>query len=147
MPRRGTGKTVWERRFSVYLTDVPEHRVALGFAGGRSRRRATSTRSRSERSSSRFSPDGKMLWERSMIDEYGAVTTHGGRTVSPVIDGDKVVINVLNAGVGRSARGGNRYFAFDKRTGARSGSARRRPGTGTPTTRRLSSPTSAASTC
>ena len=42
-----------------------------------------------------------------MVDECGAVTTHGGRTVSPVIDGDKV-INVLNAGWGDQARTSNR---------------------------------------
>ena len=34
------------------------------------------------------------------------------------VDGDKVVINVLNAGWGDQARTSNRYFAFDKRTGA-----------------------------
>ena len=31
-----TGKVVWERRFSLYLSDVPQHRAGVGVAGGRS---------------------------------------------------------------------------------------------------------------
>ena len=63
------------------------------------------------------SPDGKLLWERSLNEEFGAITTHGGRTTSPIIEGDLVIVNVLNAGWGTFARTGNRYFAFDKKTG------------------------------
>jgi hypothetical protein len=42
-----------------------------------------------------FSPEGKVLWERSLPEEYGAITTHGGRTTSPIVDGDKVILNTL----------------------------------------------------
>jgi outer membrane protein assembly factor BamB len=65
-----------------------------------------------------FSPDGKVLWERSLPEEYGAITTHGGRTTSPIIDGDKVILNTLIQNWGPDlGRPGNRYFAFDKATG------------------------------
>ena len=64
-----------------------------------------------------LSRDGKLLWERSLNEEFGAITTHGGRTTSPIIEGDLVIVNVLNAGWGTFARTGNRYFAFDKKTG------------------------------
>jgi outer membrane protein assembly factor BamB len=112
-----TGKPIWERRFSVYLSDVPQHRAAwaspaLDPETGNIYALTVGAQLVA------LAPDGKTLWNRSMVDEYGAVTTHGGRTVSPVIDGDKVVINVLNAGWGDQARTSNRYFAFDKRTGA-----------------------------
>ncbi len=112
-----TGKPIWERRFSVYLSDVPQHRAAwaspaLDPETGNIYALTVGAQLLA------LAPDGKALWSRSMVDEYGAVTTHGGRTVSPVIDGDKVVINVLNAGWGDQARTSNRYFAFDKRTGA-----------------------------
>ena len=40
-------------------------------------------------------PDGKVLWDRSLPDEYGAVTTHGGRTTSPIVEGDKVIFEML----------------------------------------------------
>ena len=113
----GTGKPIWERRFSVYLSDVPQHRAAwaspaLDPETGNIYALTVGAQLLA------LAADGKTLWSRSMADEYGAITTHGGRTVSPVIDGDKVVINVLNAGWGDQARTSNRYFAFDKRTGA-----------------------------
>ena len=111
-----TGKTLWERLFPVYLTDIPAHRVAWASPsvdpatgniftfGGNAHLRA-------------FSPDGKPLWERSLIEEYGAVTTHGGRAVSPVVDGDRIIVSTLISAWGTLGRGGNRYFAFDKKTG------------------------------
>ena len=111
-----TGKTVWERLFPVYLTDIPAHRVAWASPsvdtatgnvftfGGNAHLRA-------------FAPDGKPLWERSLVEEYGAVTTHGGRAMSPVIDGDHVIVSTLISAWGTLGRGGNRYFAFDKKTG------------------------------
>ncbi len=64
-----------------------------------------------------MSPDGKILWDRSLPEEYGAVTTHGGRTASPIIVGDKVVLNTLLLAWGDLNRPGNRYMAFDKRSG------------------------------
>ena len=111
-----TGKTVWERLFPVYLTDIPAHRVAWASPavdpatgnvftfGGNAHLRG-------------FSPDGKLIWERSLVEEYGAVTTHGGRAVSPVVDGDRVIVSTLISAWGTLGRGGNRYFAFDKKTG------------------------------
>ncbi len=111
-----SGKTVWERKFSIYLTDIPAHRVAWASPavdpasgnvyvyGGNAAVRA-------------FSPDGKQLWERGLVEDFGAITTHGGRAASPVVDGDLVVVNALISAWGSLARGGNRYFAFDKKTG------------------------------
>jgi len=85
------GKLLWEHRFNVYLSDVPPHRVGwaspvgdpatgnvyvLGVGGnllGLNR-------------------DGRVLWERSLGEDFGLLTTHGGRTVSPIIDGDLVIV-------------------------------------------------------
>jgi len=111
-----TGKVLWEKRFSIYLSDVPQHRAAWAspavdpetgniyvFTVG----------------AQLFclSPQGRILWERSMPEEHGAVTTHGGRTTSPIVEGDKVILNALILAWGDLGRPGNRYFAFDKRTG------------------------------
>ena len=45
------------------------------------------------------------------------MTTHGGRTTSPIVEGDKVILNALVLAWGDLNRTGNRYFAFDKKTG------------------------------
>ena len=42
-----------------------------------------------------LSKDGKLLWERSLAEEFGMWTTHGGRMSSPVIDGDQVIVSGL----------------------------------------------------
>jgi outer membrane protein assembly factor BamB len=111
-----TGKLLWEHRFSVYLSDVPAHRTgwaspsvdpATGYIYAHGVNGHLSC----------FTPDGKLRWERSLVEEYGFVTTHGGRTVSPVIEGRLVIVNGLNVGWGELGRGGNRWFAFDAETG------------------------------
>src|SRR5215218_9403352 len=111
-----TGKLLWEHRFNIYLSDVPPHRVgwaspvgdpstgnvyAFGVGGnllGLNR-------------------DGKVLWERSLGEDFGLLTTHGGRTVSPLIDGDLVIISGVTFMWGTHGRGGHRFMAFDKKTG------------------------------
>jgi len=111
-----TGKLLWEHRFNVYLSDVPPHRVgwaspagdpstgnvyAMGVGG----------------TLLAFSKDGKVLWERSLGEDFAMLTTHGGRTVSPIIDGDLVIASGVTFQWGPNARGTHRWIAFDKRTG------------------------------
>jgi outer membrane protein assembly factor BamB len=111
-----TGKVLWERRFSVYLSDVPQHRAAWASPAVDPE---TGNVYAFTVGAQLFcvSPEGKILWDRSMPEEHGAVTTHGGRTTSPIVEGDKVILNALILAWGDLNRPGNRYFAFDKRTG------------------------------
>jgi outer membrane protein assembly factor BamB len=112
-----SGKVVWERKASIYLSDVPQHRAgwaspAVDPATGPVYMFTVGAELFA------FAPDGKLLWDRSLPEEYGAITTHGGRTTSPIIEGDKVILNTLIQNWGPDlGRPGNRYFAFDKRTG------------------------------
>ena len=111
-----TGKLLWEHRFNVYLSDVPPHRVgwaspagdpstgnvyAMGVGG----------------TLLAFTKDGKVLWERSLGKDFALLTTHGGRTVSPIVDGDLVIASGVTFQWGPHARGTHRWIAFDKRTG------------------------------
>lgn len=111
-----SGNVLWERPFSIYLSDVPQYRV--GWASP-----AVDTESGNVflltvgAELAAVSPAGDVLWTRSLPDEYGAISTHGGRTTSPIVDGDLVILNVLMMGWGDLGRPGNRYFAFDKTTG------------------------------
>ncbi len=111
-----TGKLLWEQHFNVYLSDVPPHRVGwaspvgdpstgniyvLGVGG----------------SLLALSSDGKLLWERSLGEDFGLLTTHGGRTVSPIIEGDTVIVSGITFGWGDHSRGAHRFMAFDRNTG------------------------------
>ena len=111
-----TGKVVWERRFSLYLSDVPQHRASWASPAVDPETGNVYLFTVAAQLVC-VSPDGKVLWDRSLTDEYGAVTTHGGRTTSPIIEGDKVILNALILAWGDLNRPGNRYFAFDKKTG------------------------------
>ena len=64
-----------------------------------------------------LSPDGKRLWSRSFGEEYAAFTTHGGRTMSPVVDGDLVIVAAAVSNWGSAAARGHRLIALDKRNG------------------------------
>jgi outer membrane protein assembly factor BamB len=111
-----TGKLLWEHRFNVYLSDVPPHRVGwaspvgdpttgniyvFGVGGNLIA----------------LNRDGKVLWERSLGEDFGLLTTHGGRTVSPIVDGDLVIVSGVVFMWGTHGRGGHRFMAFDKKTG------------------------------
>ncbi len=111
-----TGKVLWEHRFNVFLSDVPPHRVGwaspvgdpstgnvyvMGVGG----------------TVLALSKEGKVLWEHSLAEDMGLLTTHGGRTVSPIIDGDLVITSGVTFSWGTHSRGTHRFVAFDKRTG------------------------------
>jgi outer membrane protein assembly factor BamB len=111
-----TGKVLWECRFSIYLSDVPQHRAAWASPAVDPETGNIFVFTVGAQLAA-VSPDGKILWDRSLPEEYGAVTTHGGRTTSPIVHEDKVILNTLLLAWGDLNRPGNRYMAFDKRTG------------------------------
>lgn len=111
-----TGQVLWEYKYNLFTSDVPPHRIAwaspavdpatgniYAFSGNGYLHA--------------FAPDGKVLWERSLAEEFGMWTTHGGRVSSPVIDGDHVIVSGLMFLWGSHSNGAHRYVAFDKATG------------------------------
>ncbi|HVG18945.1 MAG TPA: PQQ-binding-like beta-propeller repeat protein, partial [Blastocatellia bacterium] len=111
-----TGKPVWEYRFNVFLSDVPPHRV--GWASPAADRATGNVYAYGVGGTLvALSGDGKLLWERSLTEDFGMWTTHGGRTVSPVIDGNLVIVSGPTEGWGEQAQRRHRFIAFDKKTG------------------------------
>jgi outer membrane protein assembly factor BamB len=64
-----------------------------------------------------FTPDGKKLWEHSMMEEFGRLTFPNGRTASPVVDQDLVITRGITANWGGNGPASDRFYAFDKKTG------------------------------
>lgn len=64
-----------------------------------------------------FTPDGKLLWKRSLMEEFGRLTFPNARTASPVVDGDLVITRGITANWGAQGPAADRFYAFDKQTG------------------------------
>jgi outer membrane protein assembly factor BamB len=64
-----------------------------------------------------FTPDGKKLWEHSLMEEFGRLTFPNGRTASPVVDKDLVITRGITANWGAQGPAADRFYAFDKSTG------------------------------
>jgi len=111
-----TGRVVWEYRFSLFQSDVPAHRV--GWASPAADPETGNLYAMSGGAQViALGRDGKLLWSRSLGEEWAAFTTHGGRTMSPVIDGNLVVVSAAISSWGESAARAHRFVALDKRTG------------------------------
>jgi outer membrane protein assembly factor BamB len=111
-----TGKLVWEHRINVYESDVPTRRIAWSSPVGDPATGNIYVLGACNELTA-FSNDGKVLWARSLTEEFGAWTTHGGRTGSPIVEGDLVIVGTIIDGWGDTAQRKHRFFAFDKTTG------------------------------
>ncbi len=111
------GQTIWENRFAVYLSDVPDSRVgwsscvadpdsghvyALGVCGVFLCMNAET---------------GKTVWSVPMHEQFGLLSTYGGRTNFPIVMEDLVIVSAVVIGWGEMAKPAHRLIAFDKRTG------------------------------
>jgi outer membrane protein assembly factor BamB len=111
-----TGKVMWEYKFNIFQSDVPPHRVgwaspAVDLDTGNIYAFGVGALVVA------LNKDGKLLWERSIGEEFAAFTTHGGRTMSPIIDGDLVIVGAPVSNWGTAANRAHRLIALDKRTG------------------------------
>jgi outer membrane protein assembly factor BamB len=111
-----TGKLLWEHKYNLFTSDVPPHRIAWASPAVDPASGNVFAFSGNGLLMS-FSPAGKLLWERSLAEEFGMWTTHGGRVSSPVIDGNQVIVSGLMFLWGQHAGGAHRYVSFDKATG------------------------------
>src|SRR5262245_55397943 len=111
-----TGKKLWQALFSDFLSDIIYKRYASSSPAidpetGNVYVQGT------QGILAAFTPDGKMFWQHSMMEEFGRLTFPNGRTASPLIDGDLVITRGITANWGAHGPGGDRFYAFDKKTG------------------------------
>ena len=111
-----TGKVLWEHTFGVWHTDIVTVRLGWTNLAGDP---ATGNIYAHGTQGLLFCFDkgGKVLWKRSLTEEYGRITGYGGRVTSPTVADDLVVVGMLNSSWGDLGKGGNRWVAFDKKTG------------------------------
>jgi outer membrane protein assembly factor BamB len=111
-----TGAQRWEHKYNLFTSDVPTHRIAWSSPAVDPATGHVFAISGGGLLMS-LSPDGKLLWERSLAEEFGMWTTHGGRMSSPVVDGDQVIVSGLTFMWGAWSNGAHRFLSFDKSSG------------------------------
>jgi outer membrane protein assembly factor BamB len=112
----GTGRQLWQRPLDVYLTAVPFSRVGWGSLGADPETGNVYALGVGGLLFC-FDRDGRTVWSRSLTEEFGLISGVGGRTHSPLVDEDRLILSFVNAGWGDQGAPRHRTFAFDKRTG------------------------------
>lgn len=111
------GKLKWENRFNVFLSDVPDTRVGWSCVTGDPTTGNVFALGVCGYFQCIDGETGKTIWSHSLSEEYGLLSTYGGRTNVPLIHGEVVIISAVVIGWGEMAKPCHRFIAFDKRNG------------------------------
>jgi len=113
-----TGEVLWRDRFNVYQTDIPTERVGWAAMCADEETGYVYAHSVSGRFCC-YTADGEIVWKHSLMEEYGKISGYGGRTQTPIIDEDRVIVSYLHANWGETKGPApvHAYYAFDKRSG------------------------------
>jgi outer membrane protein assembly factor BamB len=118
-----TGEILWQHRFNVYLSEVPDSRVGWSSCVGDPETGRVYAQGVSGYFCCLEGDTGKVVWDRSLHEEFGLISTFGGRTNIPVIFEDTVLVSAVVVAWGDTpqwgglARPAHRFMAFDKATG------------------------------
>ena len=113
-----TGELLWKDEFNVFQTDIPSPRVGWASMAGDTETGNVFVHSVSGLFRC-YSPEGKILWETSLAEDYGKISGYGGRTQTPIVDEDRVIVSFMHLNWGKTASPPPKqtFYAFDKKTG------------------------------
>lgn len=112
-----TGKTVWEHRFNVWLSDVPDTRVGWSSVVGDPQTGLVYALGVCGYFVCLDGQTGKVVWSIPLHEKFGLLSTYGGRTNFPIVHEDLVIVGAVIIGWGEMARPAHRVLAFNKLTG------------------------------
>lgn len=118
-----TGEQKWERRLDVYLTDVPDTRLGWSNVVGDPETGLIYAQGVGGLFACIDGESGEIVWSHNLAEQYGTITTYGGRTNNPIMFDDLVLISAILVSWGDTpdfdglARPAHRFMAFDKKTG------------------------------
>ncbi len=111
-----TGERMWEHGFNDFLSDIVYNRYSIG-SPTVDRETGKIYMMTTPGIFACFTPEGDLLWQHSMMEEFGRLSFPNGRTGCPVIDEDLVIVQGITSNWGSEGPGRNRYYAFDKQSG------------------------------
>jgi outer membrane protein assembly factor BamB len=113
-----TGQQLWENVFNVYLSDVPAERVGWSAVSADPRTNTVFAHGVCGVFTAIDAATGRTKWQRSLHEEFGFLSTYGGRTNIPVVFDDLVIASAVVTGWGDTARPAHRFLGLDAATGA-----------------------------
>jgi outer membrane protein assembly factor BamB len=111
-----TGKKLWEVRYTDYLSDVVYNRYGIG-APAIDPETGNVYLQFSNGHSVAYTADGKLLWEHSLMEDFGRLTFPNGRSGAPAVYEHLVIFHCVTANWGGDGPAADRFYAFDKLTG------------------------------
>lgn len=113
----GTGRLLWEHRYPVYHTTVPWNRVGWASVAGDPESGLLFAQGVHGMFWAFDADSGEVVWSRFLAEELGFLSGYGGRTQTPLVDGDRVIVTFASSGWGNQAAPRHRVYAFDKKSG------------------------------
>lgn len=111
-----TGKQIWQHRFNDFLSDTIYLRYSTSSPSVDPETGNVYVQG-TQGLFSCFDSEGKLLWQHSLMEELGRLTFPNSRTASPRIDRELVITRGITSNWGANGAAGDRFYAFDKRTG------------------------------
>jgi outer membrane protein assembly factor BamB len=111
-----SGKSLWMHRFNDFLSDTIYLRYSTSSPAIDAETGNVYVQN-TQGLFSCFTSEGKLLWQRSMMEEFGRLTFPNSRTATPVIDQELVIVRGITSNWGAHGPAGDRFYAFDKRSG------------------------------
>lgn len=112
-----TGELVWESVHNMFLSDAPAERVGWASVVGDPETGNVYVLGLGCMFQCLNGQTGEILWQRAMNEEYGMLSTYGGRTNFPEVFENLVIVSGLLTQWGENAPPAHRFIAFDKLTG------------------------------
>ena len=112
-----SGTRLWEHTFNIVNTTVPFNRVGWGNVTGDPETGYLYAMN-IDGYLNCFDRDGAIVWSWRLGEDLGRASGYGGRTSTPIVDQDRLILGVIGSAWGEL--GGpprHRYVAFDKANG------------------------------
>lgn len=114
--RSSDGTLLWQQTWRDFLSDIIYDRYSIGAPSVDPTTGAVYVQS-SNGVLHAFTADGAPMWEVSMMEAFGRLTFPNGRTGSPIVLDDLVIVHGITAFWGGDGPARDRFHAFDKATG------------------------------
>ena len=112
-----SGEQLWQHRFNVYHSSVPWTRVGWANVTADPETGYLYVQGVGGLFFCFDSRSGEVVWSRQLVEQFGFMEGYGGRTQTPIVDEDRLIVTFANTGWGNEGRPLHRLRAFDKHTG------------------------------